>query len=260
MFVCSRVVDDFFLLEAIPGVQSMDDFISLWSGDFLDYVRGDECPSHAAVQPNPGGAHQDSDTEVSESPVTQYPPTEVPQVQAPTAVSGRAAPVTPPLPPWKRMKVASAVAPKARPQAPADGQATTEQQSADPTVEAALKQYRAAEEALNKVAHESLYGPYNAIYYGIEQKVAKEKGIGWRDRGPRGADQPLVWKSQRWRANGQRYSNRGGKNRQHFAAKYGTRAGTPSSGSGQTPSSGSRSNSSASGQTAARVLSDQTDV
>jgi hypothetical protein len=97
----------------------------------------------------------------------------------------------------------------------------------------ALQIYQAAEKAINACAHESLYGPYNRIYYKVEEKVAREKEIGWRDRGPRGENKPDFWKSQKWRPNAKRYANRGGKNRDHFKQKYGVPMHQSSSSTGE---------------------------
>ena len=210
----------------------MDAFIALWSGDFEDHVakhiRGD-LPDPTAVPADPSNAHVDSETEASESPVTQCPAAEVPNADR---VEGPV-PSPPSMRPWLRPPEPAAP-PKARP--PMPPQQTQEHSAAtgseETAVSEAMKAYRAAEKAINHCAKESLYGPYNSIYYRVEEKVAREKEISWRERGPRGEDQPEHWKSQRWRPNGKRYANRGGRNREHFAEKYGVRSNPSSSSTG----------------------------
>jgi hypothetical protein len=169
------------------------------------------------------------------------------------------APQTPPIPPWRKAGLASVasssraapnqVQPKQMPATVSAERAASSQASTsavkpaassqaatssvapaasetDATVDEALLAYRAAEAAVNNCAKESLFGPYNEAYYRVETKVAIEKAISWRDRGPREkdpADQPKYWKSQRWRENSKRYSNRGGKSKEYFAKKYAVR-------------------------------------
>ena len=217
----------------------MDEFVQQWSGNFEDFLSCNVVaqPSSDVVPPNPAGAHADSETDASLSPVS--PPEE--PTQASTGAMRRK---SPPMPPWKKRPAAVPDGPKmlakARPgvrppsvddheqqapAAPAPGQgsssSSTSASSSTKVIDQALADYQAAEKAINAVAKESLYGPFNECYYNVEKKVAIEKAIGWRDRGPRGPDKPDIWKSQKWREKGQRYANRGGKNRDYFKQKYG---------------------------------------
>ena len=92
--------------------------------------------------------------------------------------------------------------------------------------EAALRLYRAAEGALRGAAAEDTSrNPLNegaaAIAYTVsEARTAKEAGVKWRDRGPRGENAPSVWRGQRWRENSSRYSSRGGKRKEEFALLF----------------------------------------
>lgn len=211
----------------------MEDFLTLWAGNFEDHVakhiRG-ELPDVSNVAADPLNAHADSDTEVSESPCSENSPAAIPFAQKETASGniGQSQPQTPPLPPWKKAKTASshAVPSKARPST----RARSSKSCFSNVVDEALKAYRAAELAISKCADESLYGSYNQYYYKVEEKVAREQQISWRDRGPRAdennsAAQPEFWKSQRWRPDAERYANRGGKHREYFKQKYGVRKG-----------------------------------
>jgi cell pole-organizing protein PopZ len=132
------------------------------------------------------------------------------------------APQTPPIPPWRKEGLASVasssraasnqVQPKKMPATASAERAASSQASTSAvkpaassqaatssvapaapetaaTVDEALLAYRAAEAAVNKCAKESLFGPYNEAYYRVETKVAIEKAISWRDRGPREANE-----------------------------------------------------------------------
>jgi hypothetical protein len=211
----------------------MDEFLSLWSGDFEQHllnldVRADDVAEQTAE--NPLGAFADSDTDASLSPITIVGPQDTeasPQVEPRSNL--KAQPKTPPLPPWKKLRINQEGAPvskappsaKAEPAVKAAPSKARPAQPPNPAAQKALEDYRAAEMALNSAARESLYGPFNHIYYSIEKRVAAEKDVGWRERGPRGASQPDVWKSQKWRTGAGRYANRGGKHREYFAQKYG---------------------------------------
>jgi hypothetical protein len=53
-----------------------------------------------------------------------------------------------------------------------------------------------------------------------EQEIAAESGTPWRDRGPvpqSGAVRPGFWRGQSWRAGTERWSNRGGRNKDYYA-------------------------------------------
>lgn len=214
----------------------MDEFLSQWSGNFQDHIAR---PPDGHVEPNPAGAHADSDTDVSFSPVTEAGGDFVA-----ASKRGSSQPPEPSnLPPWKKQAVAPATKPtqhaipqpkqmpaprKASSSSAAAQSSSTASSSAvepsDSVVSQALRDYRAAEKAVSNCAKESLYGAYNEFYYKVEKKVAIEKNISWRDRGPREADQPTFWKSQKWRDGGKRYANRGGKSREHFKKKYGVQS------------------------------------
>ena len=207
----------------------LDEFISNWSGNFESFLVSPP-PDVIDVPPNPAGAHADSDTDASCSPVTQ-----IGDDAAVTPKIGSMPPQSPVgSPPWKRARASYAAGPsvqaKARPAAPPSEPSPSQELNAGSStasiVNQALLDYRAAEKAVSNCAKESLYGAYNDIYYRVEKKVAIEKEVSWRDRGPREQnpeDQPKIWKSQKWRENKGRYANRGGKSREHFAQKYGAR-------------------------------------
>jgi hypothetical protein len=86
----------------------------------------------------------------------------------------------------------------------------------------ALSLYRAAESAIREAAMEGggTDAPTRMAYYASENHLAKEQSIKWRDRGPRGPNQPATFKGQKWRATTQRYSSRGGWRQAEFAALY----------------------------------------
>ena len=56
-------------------------------------------------------------------------------------------------------------------------------------------------------------------YTMAEASMARQNNIKWRDRGPRGPDAPMIFKGQKWREGSQRFSSRGGKNKEWYAAQ-----------------------------------------
>lgn len=95
----------------------------------------------------------------------------------------------------------------------------------DPAAEAkanALALYRAAEGAIREAAMQGggVDEQNRAAYMAAENQIAREQNVKWRDRGPRGEDAPAVFKGQRWRANSQRYANRGGTRQAEFAVHF----------------------------------------
>jgi hypothetical protein len=60
--------------------------------------------------------------------------------------------------------------------------------------------------------------------------MADEHGLSWRERGPRGENQPQVWRNQKWRATSGRYANRGGKRQAEFAALFAAKGKSKSQG------------------------------
>ena len=71
----------------------------------------------------------------------------------------------------------------------------------------------------------------------MEKHITFTYGRKFRDRGPDGPPDggPMMWRGQQWRSSGQRWGNRGGQNREHFAQLYG-RGSSTSSTSGATGS------------------------
>lgn len=91
---------------------------------------------------------------------------------------------------------------------------------------AALRLYRAAEQALRGAAAEdaALNAQNSAAahicYTVAEARGAREHEVKWRNRGPRGENAPSVWRGQRWREGSARYSSRGGARQAEFAALF----------------------------------------
>ena len=60
-----------------------------------------------------------------------------------------------------------------------------------------------------------------------EEEVARKNGTPWQLRGPPNPDdvgpdgKPPLWRGQRWRPLSQKWTNRGGKNKEYFGWKYG---------------------------------------
>lgn len=82
----------------------------------------------------------------------------------------------------------------------------------------ALKRYRAAEAAIRAINSDDF--EEDAAYKAVETELAIKHDVKWRDRGPK--DSGLTsWRGNRWRETTKRFANRGGKSREHFAAKYG---------------------------------------
>ena len=67
------------------------------------------------------------------------------------------------------------------------------------------------------------YTPEEVIYLRGEAAAAKALGIPWEQRGPKGPMEggPRAWRGQNYRPNKGVWANRGGKNREFFALKYG---------------------------------------
>ena len=61
------------------------------------------------------------------------------------------------------------------------------------------------------------------LYYAAEAAVAKQLGLKWQERGPKGGPNkggPPTWRHQNWREGSQRYANRGGRYSAWPAAKF----------------------------------------
>ena len=58
------------------------------------------------------------------------------------------------------------------------------------------------------------------MYYQIERLAAEQLGLRWRDRGPAASEGVEEFRGQRWRAQRERWGNRGGRNRDWFEAFY----------------------------------------
>ena len=86
----------------------------------------------------------------------------------------------------------------------------------------AVALYRAAEQCIRQAAAEDANTNPAAAEFGYtmaEASMARQNSIKWRDRGPRGPDAPMFFKGQKWREGSQRFSSRGGKNRDWYAAQ-----------------------------------------
>ena len=98
--------------------------------------------------------------------------------------------------------------------------ATAEQQEQQAAREAGLRLYRAAEEGMRQAAENSACPDRQRLFAAVETAMADEHGLSWRERGPRGEDQPKVWRNQKWRPTSGRYANRGGTRQAEFAALF----------------------------------------
>ena len=128
---------------------------------------------------------------------------------------------------------AEAAEPKTEAASPKTEAAKIEAAEAEPTTEAAeveaaeteeeavafaLKRYKAAEAAIR--AASSDYFEEDEAYKAVETELAIKHNVKWRERGPKDSDL-TSWRGNRWRETSKRFANRGGKNREYFAAKYG---------------------------------------
>lgn len=101
-------------------------------------------------------------------------------------------------------------------------------------VASALKRYKAAEAAIR--AASSVGFEEDRAYKAVETELAIKHNVKWRDRGPKDSD-VKSWRGNRWRETSKRFSNRGGKSREHFAAKYGSGSRATSSSASNTGAS-----------------------
>ena len=88
------------------------------------------------------------------------------------------------------------------------------------------KMYKLAEQTIREESASSNdKDAARKAYSVVETLLAKSTGTRWQDRGPevRDMQRPGLWRQQRYRPEAKRWGNRGGKNREHFAAKYGKR-------------------------------------